>query len=140
MSEPENVDLREAVTWVINNYELVVVAREKGGFDLAWEKALTKPPSNAAKTYMRVAAGAPVKFFSDVVPKFVQENSDEEDSIEDITREKKSLTAMKRLLRQLRGEKEVAPPVKGKKRGRPRKVIPEAENESESGAESKNGD
>ncbi len=138
MAEPENVDLREAVTWVVNNYELVVVAKDTGGFDLVWGKALTKPPSNAAKTYMRVAAGAPVKFFSDVVPRFVQENLDEEDSIEDIAREKKSVLEMKKLLRQFRGEKEIAPKPKGKKLGRPRKVTPEAEKEAED--ENKPGD
>ena len=133
MPEPENVDLREAVTWVVNNYELVVVSTSKGGFDLLWKNALTEPPSNAAKSYMRFAAGNPAKFFSDVAPRFVQENSDEEDSIEDIAREKKSLAEMKKLLRQPRGEKEVAPPPppSGKKRGRPRKVIPEAEKEDE---------
>ncbi|MHC4181340.1 MAG: hypothetical protein ACYSWU_27905 [Planctomycetota bacterium] len=92
--------IREAVAWAAENYEAVVEKDSNGRQVFLWEKARTEPPSDIAKSYMKFAANNPANFFSQIVPKFLGgQDDDDEISAEDIEEERKSIAQMRAILK-----------------------------------------
>jgi hypothetical protein len=93
----EQVDLRGAVSWVARNFEKVVQEDERGRVLLRWELAGELPPSDVARSYMRVAAQKPIEFFTRTVPKFLGEV--EEEALAGYEHDRKLVSQVRGILR-----------------------------------------
>lgn len=91
------VGLREAVAWVMDNYEAIVGEDANGRTVYYWDRELTPCPGNAAKSYMKFAARNPTAFFQQVAPKFL--GDEEAVSEEDATHDRKLVNTIRGVLR-----------------------------------------
>jgi len=94
------VSPRKAIAWAFENYEFVVQKNAATGtFDLLWEKA-TSPEPVGGRAYMKHAANNPTHFFGTLVPKYLGDETGSEIPEEEVVEEKKSIVAIRKLLKQ----------------------------------------
>lgn len=93
---PASATFRAEVSWVHQNFQLMVRRRKGKDPVVTLDRAMVPPPSNGALDWLEYAVTYRNSFLKDIVPKAL--GSGEEDGGEDVKKERKSIVEIEEVL------------------------------------------